>query len=110
MSNIRFLQDFEGVETDGNFYLAHSIVDPESVSPPLDVDGLLALDVALLTEEEVKAPDLESLSVKDLKAKAKELGLEGYSKLKAPELRDAIREAQVLEFEVVEAGEGPEEA
>ena len=90
MSNIRFLQDFEGVETDGNFYLAHSIVDPESVSPPLDVDGLLALDVALFTDQEVPAPDLESLSVKGLKAKAKDLGIEGFSGLSKDELIAAI--------------------
>lgn len=94
MSNIRFLQDFEGVETNGVFYLANLVVDPENVSPPLDVDGLLALDVALLTEEEVEAPDLESLSVSELKAKAKDLGLSGYSGLKADELVAAIEEAQ----------------
>ena len=36
-------------------------------------------------------PDLESLSVKDLKAIAKKAGLKGYSKLNKDELVSAIR-------------------
>ncbi len=76
----------------------------------------VVIDEAEETEEiEIKASDSESflevMKIKDLKALAKELGLKGYSRLKAPELRDVIREAQApLEFQVVEAGEGPKEA
>ena len=61
-------------------------------------------------ENPPKEDALEDMSVKDLKAEAKALGLSGFSKLKALELVDLIREArEEIEFEVVEAGEGPEE-
>ena len=43
--------------------------------------------------------ELKTLSVKDLKAKCKELGLQGYSKLNEDELIDLILGAAVVETE-----------
>ncbi len=86
MPDIRFLYDHD------EFKAGQVLTGEED----LDLDKLWAEDVIafVVPGEPEEVVVLADLSVKDLKAKAKELGLEGYSKLKAEELVAVIEAAQ----------------
>ena len=81
---VEFLQDYEGEFSGGLFYEAGSKASEDAAPYSLRVDGLLELGVVEIEQ------DLSGLDVKELKAMAKDLELEGYSKLKKDELIEVI--------------------
>ena len=134
---IQFLADYRGVLTSESFFASGTIVDTAGAPSRIDHAALVEderaeyvegkelgdgwifdpnkpIEVEVVEEaEEVKAESVEAdpldgLSAKDLKKEAKALGLTGYSRFKAPELRDVIREAQAENeaAAVEEAAEG----
>jgi hypothetical protein len=74
----------EGDELGDNWFF-----DPNQV---VEVEAEEAEEIEEVEVDETPELDLEGLSVKQLKARAKELGLSGYSKLGKDDLIAAIRE------------------
>lgn len=94
---VKFLQDYEG-ELTGDFLHKVGSSHAEDQYPySLKVDGLIAAGVVEL------ADDLSEKPLKELKAIAKDLGLKGYSKLKADAIIEMIKAAPETEEEAEES-------
>jgi hypothetical protein len=129
---IRFLDNYRGVLTGECFFTSGTIVDTENAPVEIDHSGLVEAERAEYVEgeelgdswifdpnqvveveteeaekaEEIGVDDLKSLSLKELKATCKELGLKRYSRLKADELIELINSVSVPVEEEAKKAEG----
>ena len=97
MQNVKFLSGYQGVKTGEVWFDKGSFVELQN-DPAFELVemGVVEIVIPKAKAEAVKeSDDLESLTVKDLKAKAKEFGLSGYSKFKKDELIAALQEIEL---------------
>lgn len=92
MQNVKFLRGYQGVKTGEVWFHKGSFAElPNDPAFELEEMGVVEIVMPKVKAKVVEeSDDLESLSMKELKAKAKELGLSGYSKLSKDDLIAAI--------------------
>ena len=89
MALVRFLVDYQGVLTGEQWYAAGSVVDIAAAAR-LVADG--RAEYVKQQAEPVLAVDLDSLTVNELKAMARDAGVANYYRLKRNELIAELRE------------------
>jgi hypothetical protein len=90
MRTIKFLVDYRGMLTREKYYLAGAI----EAFPLSEAEGLVEAGVAewYVEDELVLAVDLDDLTVKQLKAKAKAAKVKGYGRMNKAELIAELRD------------------
>ena len=93
MQTVKFVRDFRGMATKEHYFQAGEVVDfPYLDSPQLIAEG--AVELVEETEPEVIAveagPDLDNLTVAELREIAQERGI-SYSGLRKAELVEALK-------------------